>query len=100
MCNERGIAMSLLEEFYYGNIVPNTALPDRSEEMEAKSTELEEKIKNLLSEEGKALFNQYSNHETTLSSLDLKDNFLFGFRFGALMMLEIFQQSTNLMGEK
>lgn len=89
--------MTLLEDFYYGNITPNAALPDRDKEMDDKSAKLEKEIKALLPGEGQELFNRYVNHESSINSLDLKDNFLFGFRFGMLMMMEVFIQSTDLL---
>lgn len=92
--------MTLLENFYYGNVTPNVMIPDTDPELRKTASKLEHELRGRLSDEDKDLFIRYVNKELSVHSDGMKENFLFGFRFGTLMMMEVFQQSEDLMGEE
>lgn len=87
--------MSLLEEFYHGNMTPSEfVLSDEYMERSHKVCETEDRIKERLEgqEDAWQLLWDYSLATAGLVSLSAEENFIFGFELGAELMLEILRK--------
>lgn len=82
--------MNILEELYYGNIVPN----EKCAKLNCEVKELlkllnrnEEKLTATFSEEQKITFEKYKGCNREISEISERETFLNGFRLGALIMM-------------
>ena len=87
--------MNILEELYYGNIVPT----EKCAKLNIEVTELlkllnrnEEKLTVTFSEEQKITFEKYTDCNREISEICEKDAFLNGFRLGARIIIESVNQ--------
>ena len=88
--------MSILEAFYYGNFIPEEHLKPIDSALADQLSRMEKEIENLLSEDNQRLFRGYVDQAVNVNALDIKDNFIYGFRMGMLLMMETFIKSKDL----
>lgn len=86
-----GAIMSILEELYYGNIVPN----EKCAKLNSEVTELlkllnrnEVKLTVTFSEGQKITFEKYKDCNREISEICEREAFLNGFRLGARIIIE------------
>ena len=87
--------MRILEELWYGNINDSRSIKNN-----AKLTELldllsknDDNLMENLSEKEKEIFEKYKDCSAEISQITEFENFIKGFRLGALMMLEVMEDS-------
>ena len=93
---------SILEEFAYGNIVPQiqTFKPDSAfAEVMGTLTRNEEKLLNKLEGEDKNLFQKYRDTQGELNQLTAVNNLIYGYKLGLLMTAEAFVTKDDLLTE-
>ena len=84
---------SILEQFAYGNINPSDgAIPkgSRYERILNSANNAENKIAAALDGELQELFSKYVNEQGEAVSIAETDKFIFGYRLGVLMTMEVF----------
>lgn len=87
--------MNILEELYYGNIVPTEKCAKLNSEVTERLKLLnrnEEKLTVTFSEEQKITFEKYKDCNREISEICEKDAFLNGFRLGARIIIESVNQ--------
>lgn len=89
--------MTLLENFYYGNLIPNLLIPPDDTKLWKAVSETEQKLREHLSEEDQERFIQYSNQLGSVNAVTVKESFLIGFRYGMLMMMEVLRDSSDIL---
>ena len=84
--------MMILEKFWKGEVVPGERRyhPGEYSKHFQKMVECEEYMKEHLSGDDWKVFKQFSDAELAASTLSDLDNFVEGFRMGALFILDIF----------
>ena len=85
--------ISVLREFYFGNVNP-CERPFKKNNMDYDKTlkamvVAEEKLLTALGETEKALYNAYADAQRKFSLLDDAEQFVAGYRYGALMMADV-----------
>ncbi len=83
---------SLLEALYFEILGLKDDREDCQQEkkqIENRLDELEPKVEAMLGDEGKALFRQYADAYNELTSCEIADGFIMGFRLGGRMIMEI-----------
>lgn len=84
--------MSILHELYGGNIAPGMSAFKKDSEYESTLNTIVEKEKDLLArltDEEKDLFIRFRDAQVRLNCLIAEENFIKGFKLGALIMLEV-----------
>jgi len=84
--------MSLLREIYYGNIMfTETGIMENREyrKRNDKLNKLEEEFKTSLNAGQQEMLIEYNNAFTSVNSISEAEGFLFGFKTGALLMIEL-----------
>lgn len=84
--------MNILEELYYGNIVPNekcAKLDDEVKELLKLLNRNEEKLLVTFSEEQKINFEKYKDCNREISEISEREIFLNGFRMGARIIIDV-----------
>ena len=84
---------SILEALARGEIFPFTGSMKRDRDYEQAnqlSCDSEQKLKSALSTDLKETFEQYISAQDEISSADGFDQFIYGYRLGVLMMVEVF----------
>ena len=84
---------SILENFAYGNIDPNigTFKKDSKYGRIAKTiSDCEQKLLSMLDGEPKELFMQFSSAQLEANTISNTDKFIYGYRLGVLMTMEVF----------
>lgn len=84
--------MNILEELYYGNIVPNekcAKLDDEVKELLKLLNRNEEKLLVIFSEEQKINFEKYKDCNREISEISEREIFLNGFRLGARIIIDV-----------
>ena len=84
---------SILEAFAYGNINPNDGFfkkDSRYGRIIKTISESEEKLLAMLDGEPKELFMQFSSAQLESNSISNTDKFIYGYRLGMLMTMEVF----------
>lgn len=82
---------SFLEALYFGSF----DLKEEGENQQEKKQicnrikRLETQVEAMLGDEGKALFRQYADAYNDLTSCEIADGFIMGFRLGGRMVMEI-----------
>lgn len=87
--------MNILEELYYGNIVPNEKCAKLNSEVKELLKLLnrnEVKLTVTFSEKQKITFEKYKDCNRKISEICEKDAFLNGFRLGARIIIESVNQ--------
>lgn len=96
VCTAKGGAiMNILEELYYGNIVPNEKCAKLNSEVKELLKLLnrnEVKLTVTFSEKQKITFEKYKDCNRQISEICEKDAFLNGFRLGARIIIESVNQ--------
>lgn len=96
VCTAKGGAiMNILEELYYGNIVPNEKCAKLNSEVKELLKLLnrnEVKLTVTFSEKQKITFEKYKDCNREISEICEKDAFLNGFRLGARIIIESVNQ--------
>lgn len=92
--------LSVLEEFYYGNISPE----DRPARIDAPFVEavrvknnLFEKLLLLLKGSEKELFEKFIDAESEVETMTSYSDFSYGFKLAMLMMMEVVQGKEEIM---
>ena len=84
--------MTILQDLFYGNIDPNTGNFNRDsaygKAMQAIA-ENQERLLVLLNDMGKDLLIDFCNAQSKLNSITAEENFIQGFKLGALIMMEL-----------
>lgn len=86
------MAKDILEQLFYGEIVPWENSPDSTEELKQlnqKLAQLSETLDERLDDETKALLDQYLSDRADMVSIFCCDSFKMGFRIGAQFILEV-----------
>ena len=84
---------SVLEELWYGNIVPNENM-GLSKEIKKNMTavaEWHDKLYSTLEDEQKTLFEKFNDVSSELSDANERQIFFYAFRLGAKLALEIME---------
>ena len=84
---------NFIEQFYYGNIEPQECSSEFTPQMKKKLSELtakEEALREKLSDETKATFEDYVATCTAFTSTCCADSFMVGFRLGARFAYDTF----------
>ena len=84
---------SIIEEFYYGNIEPQTLSTEITPKLKKKLSALvkkEEELTAMLPEKEKELFTKYVLAYNEFSSIGNSDSFISGFRLGARFTYDTF----------
>ena len=91
---------SILEEFAYGNISPETQLYKRNSEFGQAMravTSNEEQLIGRLDGEDKALFQKYVDAQGEVNQLTAVNNLIYGYKLGVLMTAEAFMTRGDLV---
>ena len=84
--------MNILEELYYGNIVPNekcAKFDDEVKELLKLLNRNEEKLTAALTEAQKETFEKYKDCNREISEISEREIFLNGFRLGARIIIDV-----------
>lgn len=84
--------MDILEELYYGNIVPNekcAKFDDEVKELLKLLNRNEEKLTATLTELQKETFEKYKDCNREISEISEREIFLNGFRLGARIIIDV-----------
>ena len=84
--------MNILEELYYGNIVPNekcAKFDDEVKELLKLLNRNEEKLVATLTEVQKETFEKYKDCNREISEISEREIFLNGFRLGARIIIDV-----------
>jgi len=83
---------SILKQFYLGNLITNPPYIEPNSKLSHamnRLTEAEDKLSNILSDEGKKTLETFSNTQLEINALSCTDNFLYGYKLGVLMTMEV-----------
>ena len=89
---------SILEEFALGNINPNVGYIKKGSKYESVMktvSDSEKRLLTMLDEETKALFIKFSSAQSEANEISDTDKFIYGYRLGALMTMEVFQGTRD-----
>jgi len=93
---------SILEEFARGNISPNASSFKRDSHYGRTMKtvhDFETKLLSSLSGESKASFEQFSEAQAELNLITGIDRFIYGYRLGVLMTMEVFIGSDEFTSD-
>ena len=88
----------ILKDLYRGRISPTSAPIQHDSDYHNSLTEvcrLEEKLNQLLDEQGKKLLQDFMTAQSKLGYANAEEQFIRGFRLGARMILEIFEKDDE-----
>ena len=91
---------SILKQFYLGNVVtspPNIEPNSKLSHAMNRLTKAEDKLRDMLGDEGKKTLETYSNTQMEINALSCIDNFLYGYKLGTLMIMEVFNGMDDLI---
>lgn len=91
---------SILEEFARGNISPEARFFKRDSHygrMMKKLTDTEDALLASLDEKQKRLFQAFADAQTEITLSSEVSRFVYGYRLGALMALEVFEGKEDLI---
>ena len=95
-----GVMRDILRDLYYGNYTAFERTYSRESE-QAKAlgivVDLEEKLRNVLSEEQRALFKQYDDAVADLASISNAESFVEGYQLGVNLILAAFPEHTEAL---
>lgn len=90
--------MTVLQELFYGSILPNSGTFDRTSEY-GKAIHLidcnEAKLLALLKDTEKSVFIDFRDAQLKLNSITAEENFIQGFKMGALIIFEVFEKQRG-----
>ena len=84
--------MNIIEEIYYGNVVPNETNAKLSAELKELLKLLNRNEDNLIksfSEEQKITFEKYKDCYREISEISERESFMSGFQLGARIIIEV-----------
>ena len=84
---------SIIQELYYGNVLPQESTSETSRELKEKLrklSETEEQLRSILSDDALVLFEDYANKCTEFSCLSCADSYVTGFRHGSRFTYDAF----------
>jgi len=91
--------MSILKELFYGNVFPHNDTFDRNSEY-GKAIQLidciEAKLLALLNDTEKSLLIDFCDAQLTLNNITAEENFIKGFKMGALIIFEVFEKQRGI----
>lgn len=91
---------SILEEFARGNILPEPRFFKKNSHYERAMQQLidtEEKLFSVLNEQEKELLKTFSETQSEVSYLSGIDRFIYGYRLGVLITMEVFNGKDDLI---
>ena len=91
---------SILEEFAYGNISPETRFFEKNSHYGRTMkilSDSEEKLMSILDGELKETLQKFSNAQAEINLLSNVDRFIYGYRLGVLMTMEVFNGKEDLV---
>ena len=89
---------SILEEFARGNISPNVGSVKRGSHYDRTMKDLveaENKLTAGLGDELQETMKEYINHQAEANLISTTDSFIYGYRLGVLMTMEVFNGNDN-----
>ena len=84
---------SIIQELYYGNVLPQESTSETSRELKEKLrklSETEEQLRSILSDDALVLFEDYANKCTEFSCLSCANSYVIGFRHGSRFAYDAF----------
>ncbi len=84
---------SIIQQLYYGNVLPiesNSGANKELKEKLRKLSETEEQLRSMLSDDALVLFEDYANKCTEFSCLSCADSYVVGFRHGSRFTYDAF----------
>lgn len=97
---------SVLEELYCGNICPVDRAPANTKKakdfrhLQHVQVQIEEQLKSVLNEQERIQFHTYCNIQGELNCREQEDLFVYAFRLGAKMMMDILLPRENKLTEE
>jgi DNA integrity scanning protein DisA with diadenylate cyclase activity len=91
---------SILKQFYLGNLITNPPhIKPNSPLSHAVNSivESEDKLMAMLNDEGKKILEKFSSTQMEVNALSCADNFLYGYKLGALMTMEVLNGMDDLI---
>ena len=91
---------NILEEFANDNIQPNTRCFRRGSKFgqaTLKLADAERALRAALNEAETEMFNDYVNAQDKIDYYTRTDRFIYGYRLGVLMTMEVFQTSDEIV---
>ena len=91
---------SILENFAYGNIDPNVGIIKKGSKYERAMktiTDCEDRLLSMLDGESKKLLVQFSSAQAEVNAISNTDKFIYGYRLGVLMTMEVFTGTEDSM---
>ena len=85
-----------LEDLYYGNIIPHEKRISAKSELQrmvSRAAECENRLTELLNDEGKELFSVFMSAQQEIDSITAIDNFILGFRLGVRLMIDCMDEN-------
>lgn len=92
--------MNILEELANDNLHPSSRYYRRNSEFDRavkRVADTESALRSVLSQTEKSLFDAYAEAQDEISYLSSTDTFVYGYRLGALMMIEVFRTSDEIV---
>lgn len=92
--------MNIITDLFYGAVMPSvTPIPEGSDH--ARQVELqeqiEEKMRTLLDEPTHHLFLDYANAQSCIEGILSQEKFVFGFRVGLLLAVEVLHRPDTML---
>ena len=91
---------SILEEFAYGNVSPEPRYFEKNSHYGRAMkilSDSEEKLRSMLDGELKETLEQFSKAQAEISTLSGVDRFIYGYRLGVLMTMEVWGGKADLI---
>ena len=91
--------MKILEEFWYGTIVPRDHKPEESPrrtELKQLIIQNEDKLLPYLSDDAKSIYENLKDNRYELINMDECEAFMLGFRIAAMMVFEVMSAHNPL----
>ena len=91
---------SILEEFAYGNVSPEPRFFEKKSHYGRTMkilSDSEEKLRSMLDGELKETLELFSNAQAEINVLSGVDRFIYGYRLGVLMTMEVFNGKADLI---
>ena len=88
----------ILEDFYYGNIIPNEQQMIPGSELKRavdRVAKCEAQLMELLNKEGQQTLTRFIRSQHEINSITATENFILGFRLGARLMVECMDENDG-----
>ena len=89
---------SILEELWYSNVWPNHSahgLNDETKKLMKYVADHHDRLYSTLTEQQKELFEKFNDCHSELASIDEREIFIYGFRLGARIAIEVMGLEIN-----